>query len=158
MQRSLVCSILCAVSIPAASLWAGSPVPTSSAQYANQIAYEAGRVQAAADGLEGYVRSGADGRSARVYAHNMNSSAKRLVSLADQAAAQPGLAGEARAQAEKMKVQAAGLRAMVAGTVTEVKEGRFASHANAIFADATNIENRSSALRTAAESLSGSNQ
>lgn len=157
MQRMLVCAVLSAVSIPASSLWAASPILTTSAQYASQIAYEASRVQAAADGLQSYVRSGAEGRSARVFAHDMNSSAKRLASLVDQAAAQPGINGDARAQADKMKAEAAGLKAMVAGTTTEVKEGKFAAHADAIFADTTNIENRSNTLRIAAQSLSGTN-
>ena len=56
-----------------------------------------------------------------------------------------------------MKVEAAGLRAMVAGTTSELKEGKLAAHANAIFADTTNIENRSNTVRIAAEGLSGTN-
>ena len=162
MQRSLVCTILTAVAIPAASLWAAPPVPSTSGQYANQIAYEASRVQAAADGLEGYVRSGANGRSALVYAQDMATSANKLASLADRVAAQQGLAGEARAQAEKMKVQAAGLRAMVAGTASELKPSAFSAetgikNADTILADTANIENRSNALRNAAQSFSGVN-
>jgi hypothetical protein len=158
MQRSLMFTILTAVAIPAASLWAAPPAPSTSSQFANQIAYEAGRVQAAADGLEGYVRSGANGRSALVYAQDMATSAKKLASLADKVTAQPGLAGEARAQAEKMKVQVAGLRAMVAGTASELTPaGVGANNADTILADAANIENRSNTLRNAAQSFSGVN-
>ncbi len=153
MQRTLVCVILSAVSIPAASLWAGSPVSTSSDQFASQIADQAYRVGTAADSLQGYIRSGAEGRSAYVYAHNMQVSAKKLVSLADKAASRTGIAGDARVQAEKMKVQAAGLNAMVNGTVSELKPGRFAANADVIFADTTNIENRSNTLRAAAQNF-----
>jgi hypothetical protein len=157
MQRTFLCAILSAVSIPAASLWAASPVTSPSSQFASQIAYEAGRVKAAADGLQGYVLSGANGRSALVYARDMQVSAKRLASLVDQAASQPGMAGEARARAEKMKVQAAGLNAMVNGAVSELKPGRIAAEADAIVADTTNIENRSNTLRAAAQTLNGVN-
>ena len=157
MQRTLVSVILSAVSIPAASLWAASPTVSNSNPFASQIADQAYQVQCAADSLQGYLLSGADGRSALVYARNMQVSAKKLASLVDKAAVQPGIAGEARAQAEKMKVQAAGLNAMVAGTVSELKPGRFAANTGAIVADTTNIENRSSTLRAAAQTLNGSN-
>ncbi len=158
MQRLLVCTILTAVAIPAASLWAAPPVPSTSRQFASQIAYEAGRVQAAADGLEGYVRSGANGRDALVYAQDMATSAKKLASLADQVEAQPGLTGEASAQAKKIKAQVAGLRAMVVGTASELTPaGIGAKNADTILADTVNIENRSNALRNAAQSFSGVN-
>jgi hypothetical protein len=88
----------------------------------------------------------------------MATSAKKLASLADKIAAQPGLAGEARAQAEKMRVQVAGLRAMVAGTASELTPaGVGANHADTILADTANIENRSNTLRNAAQSFSGVN-
>ncbi len=158
MQRLLVCTILTAVAIPAASLWAAPPVPSTSSHFANQIAYEAGRVQAAADGLEGYVRSGANGRSALVYAQDMATSAKKLASLAEKVASQPGLAGEARAQAEKMKAQVAGIRAMVVSTASELTPaGVGAKSADTILADTANIENRTNTLRNTAQSLSGVN-
>lgn len=157
MQRTFVCFILSAVSIPAASLWAASPAVSNSNPFASQIADQAYRVQCAADNLQGYILSGADGRSAYVYARDMQTSAKKLASLVDKAATQPGIAGEARAQAEKMKVEAAGLNAMVAGTVSELKPGRFAANTDAIVADTTNIENRSNTLRNAAQTLNGSN-
>jgi hypothetical protein len=148
---------MAAITIPVA-LWAAPPVPTSSNQEASQIASEASRVQSDADGLQGYVRSGAaDRASVYAYAQDMDHSLRKINSLVNKVASQPGVTGEARAQAEKMKLQAAGLRAIVAGTVTELSPNTLAAHADAVFADTTNIVNRSNMLRASAESFSSIN-
>jgi hypothetical protein len=156
MQRSRLFAFAAAVSIPVA-LWAAPPVTTSSNQYASQIASEATRVQSDADGLQGYVRSGAaDRASLYAYAQDMDHSLRKISSLVDKVSSQSGVTGEARVQAEKMKLQAAGLRAMVAGTVTELSPKTLPAHAEAIFADTTSIVNRSDTLRATAESFSSS--
>lgn len=148
---------IAAVTIPVA-LWAAPRVTASSNQYASQIASEASRVQSDADGLQGYVRSGAaDRASVYAYAQDMDHNLRKISSQVDKVASQPGVTGEARAQADKMKLQAAGLRAMVAGTVTELSPNALPEHAEAVFADTTSIVNRSNALRATAESLSSSN-
>jgi hypothetical protein len=148
---------IAAITIPVA-LWAAPPVTTSSNQAASQIASEASRVQSDADGLQGYVRSGAaDRASAYAYAQDMDHSLRKIGSLANKVASQPGVTGEALARAEKMKLQAAGLRAMVASTFTELSPNTLAAHAEAVFADTTNIVNRSNMLRATAASFSSSN-
>src|ERR1700748_1823054 len=111
---------LAAITVPVA-LWAAPPVTTSSNQNASKIAFEASRVRSDADGWQGDVRSGAaDRTSLYAYAQDMDHSLRKINSLVNKVASQPGVSGEARAQAEKMKLQAAGLRAIVAGTVTEL--------------------------------------
>jgi hypothetical protein len=163
MRRLRLFAFLGAVSIPAAfliptGLWAGSPVATPSHQYASQIVSEASRVESDADGLQGYVRSGASDRSSvSIYVQDMDHRLRKISSLVDKVVSEPGVSGDARAQAEKMKLQAAGLRAMVAGSATELSPNTLPANAEAVFADTTNIVNRSNSLRASAESFSSSN-
>ena len=155
MKRSVLYATVTAVLMPAASLWAASPVPSSPNQPINQIAYQSYRIQAEADGLQGYVRSGAHDRlSTAAYAGQNGGypAQARLRSGSGGRSAGRNQRG-ARRQAEQLKLQVAALRAVVADTVKELKPNELALHAEAVFADTTNIASRGVMIRDAAMNL-----
>lgn len=158
MKRSVFYTIITAALVPAASLLAAPSIETAPNQLRNRIADTTYQIQMEADGLQGYVRSGAhDRRSTYAYAYNLDQSLRKLNSLVDEVASQPGATNQARQRAGELKVEVVELKAVISDTVNELDPNTLALHANAVFADTSNIGDRGAMIRNTAEDLAGAN-
>lgn len=156
MKRSALYAFVTAALVPAASLWAGPTIVNSPNQFVNQIAYQTSHIQADADGIQGYVRSGAhDWMSTYTYANDMANSLRKLGSLVNEVSSQSSATSQSRQQGDKLKVEVAMLRAIIADTVKDLSPNAVSLHAGAVFAETTNIADRSNMIRDAAMSLVG---
>lgn len=142
--------------VPAASLWAAPNAATTSSPYLNQISEQAAQIQAQADRLERYTRSGArDDRYAAGLASDMAESTQKVAELLDQYVSQPGTTNATRQQVERMKVSVAELEAFV-GAAAQTLDKNMVLHSNEVLSDILNIMDRGSALRSAAQGLATS--
>jgi hypothetical protein len=145
--------------LPGAILAAGTlcaaPNPSiSSAQYLNQINEQTYQIQAQADGLERYVRSGArDAVNSAAYTVDMAEDEQKLSAVLDQIAARPGATNDTRMQVEKLKTVTIELMSFTGSALHDLESRALALHEQDVFANISNIEERCSAIRSAAETL-----
>jgi hypothetical protein len=152
MRRNLLCSIIAAALLPAGSLWAAPSLGNSG--YVNQIHEQVFQIQAGADGLEAYVRSGAhDWNSMAVYAADMAERGQKLLGLLDQIGAQPGATNDTRIQVEKMKSATAEMMAFAGNALGEMETRAIGLHAGNVFTDTGNIEALCNTIQRAAQGL-----
>jgi hypothetical protein len=144
--------------VPGAILAAGTlcaaPSSVSSAQYLNQINEQTHQIEAQADGLERYVRSGArDVVNSTAYTVDMADDEQKLLVVLDQIAARPGATNDTRIQVEKLKTATVELMAFTGSALHDLESRALALHEQDVFANISNIEERCSAIRSAAETL-----
>jgi hypothetical protein len=145
-------SIVAAALLPAGSLWAAST--NSAVQDLNQISDQTYQIQARADRLEAYLRSGAhDLVTAGVFINEIAGEAQKLSSLLDQVAAQPGATNDTRMQVKKMKNMTGELMAFAGDTLHSMDAHAMPLHVNDIFTDTTSIEEHCDMIRSAAQAL-----
>jgi hypothetical protein len=150
MRRNLLPSILPAAILAAGSLWAAP----NAARYLNEIGEQTYQIQTQADGLEGYVRSGAhDRNNSSAYTVNMAEGAQKLMALLDQIAAQPAATNDTRLQVKKMKSMTEDLMAFTSSALDDLDPHPTALHVDGVFADMANIEERCNMIRNAAQDL-----
>lgn len=148
MRRSLLSSIFVAALVPAASIWAAPNAAAPSNPYLSQIAEQTYQIQAKADGLERYTRSGAhDSVYAAGLAWDMAGSTQKLAGLLDQYVSQPGTTNETRQQVERMKVSVAELEAFVGNAAQNLDAPAMVLHTPDILASVLNIVDRGNMLR-----------
>jgi hypothetical protein len=158
MRRNIFSSIIFATLVPAASVWAASNAAAPSAQYVNQITEQTYHIQTQADNLETYLRSGAHDRtSAAGYVQDMADSTQKLASLLERFVSQPGTTNDARQQVDKMKLAVAEMENFVGNAYRDLDSHAMALHLEDILASTENIEIRDTAIRSAAQNLTGSN-
>ncbi len=158
MRRNLFSTILVAVLVPTASLWAAPNTPAPSNQILSQITEQTYQLQIQADHLERYLRSGAhDSAYASGLAFNMAEGTLKLSSLLDEFVSQPGTVNETRQQVDRMKVTVAELEAFISGAAQDLDARSTALHAGEMLASISNIMYRGNMLRTAARNLSSAN-
>jgi hypothetical protein len=156
MRRSLLSSIFVAALVPAASLWAAPNAATPSNQYLSQIAEQTYQIQAKADRLERYTRSGAhDSVYAAGLASDMAGSTQKLAGLLDEYVSQPSTTNATRQQVERMKVAVAELEAFVGNATQNLDAPAMVLHTQDILASVLNIMDRGNMLRTTAHGLAG---
>ena len=144
--------------VPGAILAAGTlcaaPNSSPSTQYLNQINEQTHQIQAQADGLERYVRSGArDAVNSAAYTVDMAEDEQKLLAVLDQIAARPGASNDTRMQVEKLKTVTVELMAFTGSALNDLESRALALHQQDVFANISNIEERCSAIRSAAETL-----
>jgi hypothetical protein len=144
--------------VPGAILAAGTlcaaPNSSPSVHYLNQINEQTYQIQAHADGLESYVRSGArDVLSSTTYTVDMADDEQKLLAVLDQVAARPGATNDTRMQVEKLKTVTIELMAFTGSALHDLGPRALALHEQDVFANVSNIEERCSAIRSAAETL-----
>ncbi len=151
---SIVLSAAVAALVPSGSLWAAPTAGKSAAQYLNQINEQTNQIQAQADLLERYVRSGADEWTVNAgFATEMAEGAQKLSALLDQVAVQPGATNDTRMQVEKMKSMTAELMAFTGNAFHDLDPRLLALRADTVLANTANIEERCNMLRSAAQNL-----
>jgi hypothetical protein len=150
MRRTFLSRILPTAILAAGSLWAAP----NAAQYLNEINEQTYQIQTQADGLERYVRSGAhDWNSSAAYTYDMAGNAQKLLALLDQVAAQPGATNDIRLQVKKMKSMTDELLAFASNALGDLDARALALHADGVFANTANIEERCNMIRSAAQNL-----
>jgi hypothetical protein len=158
MRRNLLLGFLAAALLPAASLWAAPNTAAPSAQYLNQISEQARQIQAQADRLESYLRSGAQSATyAAGFTVDMAEGTQKLATLLDEYVAQPGTTNDTRQQVERMKVSVNELEAFVGNAAQNLDSHAMALHLDAILASLSNIMDRGNMVRAAALNLAGTN-
>ena len=146
------------ITLTAAYMSAAPNTTAQSNQVLSQISEKAYQLQAQADTLEAYVRSGShDWMSSAGYTNDISESTQKLASLIDQFVSQPGTTNETRQRVDKMKVAVAELRVFISNTVAQLDPHSVAIHADEVLANASNIEDRGSMIRAAAQNLAGTN-
>jgi hypothetical protein len=144
--------------LPAASLWAAPNPATPSAQYLTQINEQTRLIQTQADRLESYLRSGASSATyAAGFTNDMAEGTQKLAALLDEFVSQPGTTNDTRQQVERMKVAVNELEAFVTGASARLDSHAMALRVDSVLASITNIMDRGNLLRTAAQTLAGSN-
>jgi NH3-dependent NAD+ synthetase len=158
MRRNFLSSVFVAALLPAASLWAAPNAAATSNSYLSQITEQTHQIQAQADRLESYTRSGAhDSVYAAALAWDMAESAQKLAAILDQFVSQPGTTNDIRQQVERMKVSVAELEAFI-GSASQNVDRNMTLHTREVLSSVLNIMDRGNSVRAAAQTLAaGSN-
>jgi hypothetical protein len=154
MRRNFLTSTVAAAVLAGGSAWAAPNAGNSTTHYLNQVNEQAYQIEAQADQLEAYVRSGAhDWVSSASYTSDMAEGTQKLWALLDKLAAQPGATNETRMRVEKMKTLTEELQAFTSNTALDLGPRALALRTQDVFANTSNIEERCDLLRSAAQDL-----
>jgi hypothetical protein len=154
MRRNFLAISFATATLAAGSAWAAPNAANSTTHYVNQISEQAFQIEAQADQLEAYVRSGAHDRvSSTAFTSDMSEGAQKLWDLLDKVGAEPGATHETRMRLEKMKILTEELQAFTSNAAFDLESHSLALHAQNVFANTYNIEERCDLLRNAAQDL-----
>jgi hypothetical protein len=158
MRRTIFSSIIFAALVPASSVLAAPNAVVPSSQYLNQISEKTFQIEAEAEGLEAYLRSGArDTVSASAYTVEMSQDTQKLGALLDQFVLRAGTTNETRQQVERMKMEVAELQAFIGNAYRDLDSHSIQLHVDNVLANTANIVDRDSMIRNAAQNLASGN-
>lgn len=156
MRRSLLSSIFVAALVPAASVWAAPNAAAPSNPYLSQITEQTYQIQARADRLERYTRSGAhDSVYASGLASDIAESTQKLAATLDQFVSQPGTTNETRQQVERMKVAVAEMEAFVGSAAQNLEAPSMTLRTRQVLDNVLNIVDRGNIVRASVQTLAG---